>query len=378
MLPVFILATCKRILQKGLNEYSAIPLAWLVILINSGLEDLDWAEHHIVFIFSLLDRFPNPAIESQVLAVINIGTLHWKLPIHACKKKLWEGYSKGIAQCDIESAYWNAHFHHELALYSGAPLASLQKDVERLCHQERDYGKYKHLDCLTSIHQLILNLQGGDSDDTGLENTFKLTGSVHDEDAALSLSERTKDVHHFVHLAKDRLFAAVIFGNLELAADIGYRCEKTICGVLHGQQAMIVSRFLTGLACFATASKTKGKRKKYIATGRRNLRLLQRWCNKGNPNVQHFVAFLRAEKSFCKGHHETALFRYRQAIALAARSGFNHDHALACERLACLHLAMGDTSIAKDVLNDAINLYEDWGARKKVLLLQEQITSLEQ
>lgn len=135
-----------------------------MILINIGLEDLDWAEQHISFIFTLLDQFPSPAIESQVFPVIIIGTLHWKLPIHACKGKLWEGYSKGISHCDIDTAYWNAHFHHELGLYSGAPLASLQKDVERLCHQERDCGKYKHLDCLTSIHQLILNLQGGDSD----------------------------------------------------------------------------------------------------------------------------------------------------------------------------------------------------------------------
>lgn len=142
-------------------------------------------------------------------------------------------------------------------------------------------------------------------------------------------------MHHFVHLAKDRLFST---------ADIGFRYEKIICGVLHGQHAMIVSRSLTGLAGFPAASpcNTKGKMKKYIATGRRNLSVLQRLCKKGNPDVQHFVAFLRAEKSFCKCQYETALGRYRQATGLAARSGFNHDHALACERLACLHLAIGD------------------------------------
>ena len=68
---------------------------------------------------------------------------------------------------------------------------------------------------------------------------------------------------------------------------------------------------------------------------------------------------------------------YKEAILRAGRSGYNHDQALTCERLAALYARIGDSVSAKySLVEDATKLYREWGAAKKVELLEEQMKNI--
>jgi hypothetical protein len=183
-------------------------------------------------------------------------------------------------------------------------------------------------------------------------------------------------LNHLSHHTKDRLRVLSFFGQWEQFAELGLTHVELINKVLLGQYASIVSRFVTSLACFVMVRRNGASRRKYLPVAMKNLEFIRTWSVKGNPNTQHYLALLRAEKADCKGKTEKASSLYKQAILLAGRCGCIHDQAMASERLASFYLKTGDVVSAKYSLEDAKKLYEEWGAAKKVEMLVDQILSL--
>ena len=186
--------------------------------------------------------------------------------------------------------------------------------------------------------------------------------------------EKTPDFHHFSHVQKDRLFAMAFFGEFESAAELGLAAIDTISHVLNGQYSTIMARFVTSLSCFVMAGKTK--KQKYFKAAVAHLETIEKWFERGNPNCQHYLTFLKAEKAAYQGKKDKALSLYDTTILAAGRAGYNHERALACERLAAYYVTLGDKISAMNQFDDALKLYEEWGANKKVLLLSEHMKNL--
>ena len=178
---------------------------------------------------------------------------------------------------------------------------------------------------------------------------------------------------HFCHAIKDCLLGAAFFGDWEMGADLGRKHVELIGQVLLGQFSSVVSRFVTSLCCFEVARRHHGStRMKYLRAAMKSYDAIHEWTDRGNPNTQHYLLLLKAESANCKGKTDEAVSLYKQAILRAARAGFNHDQALACERLASLYTRMGDTLSASYSLKDALQLYEEWGAAGKVKAMKKQ------
>ena len=104
----------------------------------------------------------------------------------------------------------------------------------------------------------------------------------------------------------------------------------------------------------------------------------------GNPNVIHLVKLVDAEDAAIgTKSRKRAVKLYEEAITLAGRGGFVQDVALANERLAdyLLWSSNGnsgeadneDKEEAKFRLGKAIEYYTEWGAHRKVQLLQSKL-----
>ncbi|CAB9529104.1 Transcriptional regulator [Seminavis robusta] len=368
--PLCIIMACRHVIDRGLTRYSAVPFAWMTMIIQNVFMDFQWAKEHAEVTCSLMDKFQNREIESRISLVLNICTAHWTAPIQLSGKALTIGYKRGMECCDLDSAFWNAHFINESALYSGTNLALVEKDVESYTKNEMDYKMFKHADCLKSVWQLVLNLRGRSS------NTTILTGTAHDEEAALNMLETSNDLHHLSHLQKDRLFAAAFFGDFELAANLGLSTIDMICKVLIGQYSTLVSRFILGVACYEMARQRPKRKKEYIGAAKKQRKQIRKWFSMGCPGAHHYVLFLDAENAASKGKLEDAIEFYQRTITLAGRTGYLHDRSLACERLAALYLRMDDVVSAKHRLIEARDLSEEWGAMKRVELLDEKLKSL--
>ena len=287
---------------------------------------------------------------------------HWTSPIHDMKRRFIAAYSKGMETSDLISAFWSAYFYHEAAFCSGTNLALLAKDADLYAKQMNDYVMLNHLTNLKSIQKLVSELQGVSPYVSGLD----------EGEGSRALRS------NFSHQVKDRLLGAVFFGDWEQGAELGIKYSDLIGKSLLGQYSSVVSPFVTSLCCFEMARQhtSHSYGNKYYNAALANFQLIKDWSQKGNPNTQHYLLLLRAEKAECKGKLEQALSFYKEAILRAGRGGYIHDQALANERLAAHYTRTGDVISAKYSLEDAMKLYEEWGAAKKVKLLEEQLAKM--
>lgn len=183
----------------------------------------------------------------------------------------------------------------------------------------------------------------------------------------MEFTKQNGDLHHLSHLNTDRLFAAMFFGDWELGAELGMAEIETICKALLGQHSCVVSHFITGLSSSKWQAEKAAKRRK------RNIYALP--CQIARQSrAEHYLLFLNAEKARYKGQTKKALSLYERTYVLSGRTGYNHDQALVCERMSSFYKdIVGDPVSAQQCLNDALELYQEWGAMKKVELLQAEM-----
>jgi len=108
----------------------------------------------------------------------------------------------------------------------------------------------------------------------------------------------------------------------------------------------------------------------------RDLARMRRWADNCEDNFRHLQYLMEAELARLDGARESALDHYDAAIGAARKSGFLRDEAMACERAARHLLALGRRHAAEGYLRGAHHLYDRWGARRKVALLEEEFPVL--
>jgi hypothetical protein len=167
----------------------------------------------------------------------------------------------------------------------------------------------------------------------------------------------------------------VIFGEHEKGADLSISNGYALSKLSPGSPMFQASLFCVGIASFEMARKTK--KRKYKKHAKKLHSTIKSWVQKGNPNAIHYDQFFYAEKAALDGKSKEAELHYQSAVVMAARGGFVHDAALANERYGEFLLnELSDKYMAVFRLEEAIKLYSEWGALKKVELLREQYSDL--
>ena len=105
-------------------------------------------------------------------------------------------------------------------------------------------------------------------------------------------------------------------------------------------------------------------------------RAIEEWADKGNPNVRRYDELLKAEFASLDGKGPRAKRHYEKAILLCGRRGVHNIWALAHQRRGEFYLREGNDDDALYDINNAIRLYEDWGAKAKVEQLKAKYGKL--
>ena len=206
----------------------------------------------------------------------------------------------------------------------------------------------------------------GESDDILI-----LTGEAMDEDDLKNWASQAGN-EGFVGIfqaQKSQIYA--ICGEHQKGADLAISKGDDFWKKLPCYPLVMSDRFYKGVSLFDVARKTK--RRKYMVHAKREFDAVERLVKKGNPNARHYLALLEAELAALHGKGDRALIQYEASAILAARAGFIQDAALINERFGEFLLnEMSDRDQASFRLEEAIKLYQEWGASAKVLLLREQ------
>jgi predicted ATPase len=141
-----------------------------------------------------------------------------------------------------------------------------------------------------------------------------------------------------------------------------------------------VRGFMEGLIATSLARASSGKmRVKHQRKAAKIIEVLGGWAKKGLKQVYHMANLVNVELrmlSDTKMEPAQCSALYDTAIAAAAKAGFVHHQALACERAGLLFREQNDEDLTRKYLTRACELYKIWGASAKVRLIREKFPKL--
>lgn len=263
---------------------------------------------------------------------------------------------------DTEHAMANINYYILLAFQSGKPLPAIEADLRIYTAQIKEFGKGLLEIPLRLLWQVVLNLTGQS------EHSCSFTGEAMDEDYFLKNLSHQK--YYFNHYQGYQTYLYALFGHHERGAD-----QAMTRGALHtllpGSPVAVTDTFFRAISLLAMGRKTK--KRKYIRPAKKCLATIKAWSQQGNPNVCHFQSFLEAEMAAYRGRSDVAEEKYQSTILVASRAGFVQDAAFANERYGeFLLYDVCDQQKAVYRLQAAVSLYREWGALRKVKLLERK------
>ncbi len=290
-------------------------------------------------------------------------------PVNSTLKHLLHGYKVGMEVGDVESAMWNVSAYLCSSIVAGKALKPLAVDCMTYIEQMRLLKQDHILHQSLPFAQAVLNLLGD------AEDPLKLSGSAMiEEDYLATIESSDARVMSFLHLQIFKNIMCNFFGDYEQGAKLalGRRDEYE---KKNGSPLVMLDTLHQGISLYAMARSTKET--KYIRAAKKVRKVVAMWLKKDNINVAHYMPFLEAEEAALEGNSVEATRLYTRAIALASKSGFLHDVALASERYAgyLLHDLM-DCGRAGQYFQDSIKYYTDWGSDYKADLLKQNYSHL--
>lgn len=204
------------------------------------------------------------------------------------------------------------------------------------------------------------------------DNT-SLNGDIMNEETSIQFSQEFKEDFVPYMIAYFKLQLLMHLGDPVEAAQCSKMTQPLGIGILPGSHYAMRGHFSIGVANAMAYENTK--RSKYLQQLKKMHKTMISWQKAGNPNVTHFVHFLDAEIFRARGMIGEAKTSYSKSLVLSRRLGFRFDAAFANERT-CTMLKDTSTDEAREFLQEAISLYDEYGARTKVVHLKHVYRNL--
>ncbi len=353
----------------GNSPMAAFAYGWYGALLCSSTGDIEAGYRFGRLSLEILRMYPAAELKTRVNMLFNAYVRHWKESVLESTSRLQEIYRQGIETGDLEYTSLGAVHHIGYMLCTGLPLELVRyKQQEYL--QIIDQWRLPFQGHLMRIWlQTAANLYSDSGDPTSL------TGEFFDETKHLpGRLEDNNDLLVFNVLCS-RTMLQYLFGDYAGAVVSGKLAEEYSQSAL-GLYYWVSHTVYYALALLAFHNTTD------IAGRTESLELviplinrLRRWAALSPLNFSHNLALVEAEWAYAQGDIGRTIEEFNQAIRLARENGQQLDEALACEREAAFYSAQGRDDIAGMALRKAMDRFRSWGARRKVVVLEQQFNT---
>ncbi|CAJ1938999.1 unnamed protein product [Cylindrotheca closterium] len=303
----------------------------------------------------------HPAREGACVYMSYSFVLCWKRPLQALLKPHYDGYVSATRMGDSTFSCWCLSAHHVWLPYMmGKPLRLILKQFPLLQSQMEELSQPGPLLFLKILWQMMVNLT------SSFSNSHKLEGHTFSRN---EVDDWERIGGNMVHFGEGEL---LLFFEPEEAADRAIAVGNKFSKLAPSLCLVMIETFHRGVALYIMARKTKQRKYKNHASKTR--KTIKKWLRAGNPNVEHFSLLLDAEHAALNGAYASAEKLYEEAILLASRMEYLHHAALFNERYADFLLnEVDDAERASHYLDEAIRLYKQWGANRKIKMLQSKL-----
>ena len=381
--PLMALVGCKmvQIVQEGslTSEASFAFAVYANVLCTMGFRDRSAECAQIAM--TLQDRFHGEYFQEVILSC-NLSIYPYRQPWHACLDLLERASRNAMAVGDISSA-----LHHQ-ALYSStyivAPTGTLDYGWETLTEYLQSATSSRHLTSHMPIvySQILLNLitPCGVQNDT--DPTILKGDATNQKDILSTMPQSSFYYKRLVRKADfARLYLAYLFRRHDVVLEMALNVKKHLAeSKLYPALELFLEKFYLGLAAYSIARRGNvgDNTAEWQAIGdkfRMEMKSLSEDDSKWNFEQKYYL--LQAEKAFTDGNVETAATSYDKAIEAAKEHRFINEQALASESAALFHLEHGNISQARRYWEKSRDLYDAWGAKRKVEDIDSWIGSMD-
>jgi predicted ATPase len=355
--PFIALRMMKLTLIHGLSLLAPSVFSSYGIVCMSVLHDADTAFRFGELAMELNDKLNVKVYLPRIYAAFYGCIHHWKRPLRDTLPPLQIGRKVGMLTGDLEYSSLNANLYCYNAFDAGVPL----QEIERMWTSfQRDMvtnsQKALHrmsVPCMQAIQYAIGHL---DNTDETEELARQADGMKRHNTAS------------FVRMYQMK--TAYLFNDYERADCLSRQVTKHIW-IMPPTHEIVSMSFTSGMIALAMAA--KGKRfRQNIWKARQMIAALNCMARACPANCLDKKFLLKAELAAVRGQEAKAYELYTCAIALAHDNGFTHIQAMANERCARFFITHKKSADAILYFRQAVTLYEEWGATRKVNQLLEE------
>jgi predicted ATPase/signal transduction histidine kinase len=328
--------------------------------------------------WDLVERKGRVAWKGRIADLYGISSAFWVEPLRGGVAWSRIALQAATEVGDVSYACWAcAHLCHFL-LASGAPLEEVRSELDARMVYVRRAGFGEPLDLLVGLGACVDALRG----DTAALSSW--TGGNVQEQAFFERIERERAPLSLVWHHTWRCATYVIAGRGAEAVAAAERAlphfwsedPRATAGC---RTQLVYAELHPWLALAATLRwgdaplSERARLERYLMGCEARL---AEWATHAPDNFAHRLDLLRAERARIEGRVGDAIRAFDAAVSGAARQGFAHHEALACEAAARFYEAQGAAESAQAWLARARDAWSRWGASGKVRQLEASFPNL--
>ena len=300
----------------------------------------------------------------------NIFIRFWKNHLRETLPSLLDNYALSLEVGDYLHASFSLTDYFGHAFWCGISLTELNASAASYHNQFCSLKQELTLRFYEIVWQGITDLTSNSNDGRALEV------QIYDAPKMLQRLHETDNRQGFFLLYLNELYMSFLRRDYTTAFAAVQKAE-TYLDAVPCRMVVIVFyfyRLLTLLAC----SEDADPHDKALILEQVDLQAAQlhQWAGYAPTNVMHKYWLVQAERHRVLGCQLEAMEAYEQAITLAQENNYLNEEALAHELAGLFYLSWGKKVIAQTYLINAYYAYERWGAKAKLIDLENRHPSL--
>ncbi|HSH01806.1 MAG TPA: AAA family ATPase [Anaerolineae bacterium] len=358
---IIVLKIVNLSLTHGLAKGTLYGFTMYGLLLCGFLNKLDAGFRFGQLALYFLANGRDTAHTARILVIYYNFIHHWQKSFHESLPKFVEAYQVGLELGDFEYAALGAYAYCYNSYFLGHNLDKLEAETASYIESIAAIKENLPLQRTKMYQQALRNLMGHNPN-----NPRILKGDVYDKDKLMPFHLEVKDFGAVCQLHFNEMMLDYLFGDYASAAANGALAEKYLRSVA-GSFVAPVLYFYDTLAWLAQYPHlTPEEQEPALERITANQEKMRAWSDSAPMNHHHRWLLIEAERlAIITNDPQAARPLYDQASQVAQENNFINDEALILERTGRFYLTQNNTRFARTCLQEAVYLYQLWGARAK-------------
>lgn len=355
----------------GNSIESALAYAFYGYVVSAQLDDYKNGCDFAKLGLELNEKLDDKSLRSKLIVIAEGCVAHWGRPYNDMLPKLREGFHVGVESNDIIYAGYACTFMNRNHLWGGMSLENvLNKSI----------GFYQFVMKVNAVisrqqmlpwTRLILDLMDRPptpeifKELSDREAYFKHISMLNDE-----LNVQLPLASHYCSRAMYHFYMAEYDPSYEMAKKAD-PLMMSLVGLTEWAE-QLVFKTLAGIILLQKNRTLSGKEARTLKNG---VKKIKKWSEASPANYESKYLLIKAEQAILDKKYSQAEGLYQRAIASAEEHDLIHMSALAYERLSEMHFNLDQEKPALTALRKSIIDYHEWGAKRKVDVLQQKMKS---